>query len=128
MAVVSNENEFFETVSTNTLIKLFIDLCTIIVAISPFKNDRLFYKEFAGKGTDTNLVLLDQMMTIYVIKNRQKKSGKEFQLSSWETKLKRLFSIFKDKGIVWMHDNFGKKNDWLSVLTTCINKIGRAHV
>ena len=37
--------------------------------------------------------------------------------------MKRLFSIFKDKRILFKQEEFGKQNDWLSVLNTQMNKL-----
>ena len=73
------------------------DYCTQIVEVSPFTKDRLFYKVFFKKDDDTHCILFNQMMTIYVTKLRQKQNNKEFQPLSWETKLKQLFSLFKNK-------------------------------
>ena len=104
------------------------NMCTKIVELNPFSSDLLFYKELAGQinDTDGNKIIFNQFMTIFVTKMRQRKKGhvgEEYAPSSIETKLKRLFSCFKDKGIPWKQEDFGKPDDWLSILNTRINKL-----
>ena len=106
-------------------------MCLKSVKISAFCSNQKFYKEFAGtkNKTETNHVLFNQMMTIYVTKLWQRKKGSEgneYAPSSLETKLKRLFSCFEDKGIKWKQHEFGKKDDWLSVLNTRINDLRKS--
>ena len=80
VSVNSDKSKFFETVANNTSNKLITDYCTKMVAVSAFKTNRLFYKDFARQNNknDTNLILFNQMMTIYVTKCRQKKTRKNF--------------------------------------------------
>lgn len=115
-------------VANNTNAALFKNMCSKSVKISAFCSDQKFYKEFAGikNKAETNHLLFNQMMTIYVTKLCQQKKGKdeeEYAPSSLKTKLKRLFSCFKDKGIKWKQHKIGKKDNWLSVLNTRINKL-----
>jgi hypothetical protein len=76
----------------------------MLFAMDGFKKNRLFYIKLRGEKMQEKRFILNQCLLLIALKWRNsrgatKNYGKHLQPSTWETKLKYLFSVFRKKNI-----------------------------
>jgi hypothetical protein len=113
------EERFFDTVYTfgGPLLQPLTLFC-----LDGFKKERLFYVKLRGDKSEDKWFILNKCLVKVALKWRNNKKGKDFgkpyQPSTWETKLKYLFAIFRRKMIQFNQlTDFNGDGEFHSVLT-----------
>jgi hypothetical protein len=89
-----------------------------------FKPERVLYIKLRGEKNTSKHFILNKCLVKIALKwrNNDKKSknyGKHLQPSTWDTMLKNLFAVFRQKNIVYNHvTDFNGDGEFHSVLTT----------
>jgi hypothetical protein len=91
-------------------------------AMDGFKRERLFYIKLRGDKTAEKHYILNTCLVKIALNWRNLKKGrdlgKHYQPSSWETKLKYLFAVFRRKNILFNHmTDFNGEGEFHSVLS-----------
>ncbi len=88
-----------------------------------FKKERLFYIKLRGDKSEEKRFILNKCLVKTALKWRNNKKGKDFgkpyQPSTWATKLKYLFSVFRRKNIMFnVLTDFNGEGEFHSVLAS----------
>jgi len=91
-------------------------------AMDGFMRERLFYIKLRGDKSEEKLYILNACLVKIALNWRNLKKGRDFgkhyQPSSWETKLKYLFTVFRRKNILFNHmTDFNGEGEFHSVLS-----------
>jgi len=91
-------------------------------AMDGFKKERLFYIKLRGDKTEEKRYILNACLVKVALNWRNLKKGRDFgkhyQPSSWETKLKYLFAVFRRRNILFNHmTDFNGEGEFHSVLS-----------
>jgi len=88
-----------------------------------FRQEQLFYIKLRGEKTEEKKIILNKCLIHIALKWCNNKKGKDFgkhlQPSTWDTKLKYLFCVFRRKNIQYNHlTDFNAEGEFHSILST----------
>jgi len=110
------EERFFDTIEKYGGVHL---KPLTLYAADGYCTERLFYIKLRGERTEDKRYILNKCLVKIALKWRNASTGKHLQPSTWETKMKYLFAVFRNKNVNYNYaTDFNGVGEFHAVLTS----------